>query len=175
MNANDSTTDLHDLRRSIAERLGVTLAYVPYADIMGFLPCDALGYMVFVATTPEGYKGYSQMSESRALDEAGVPNWPSDLGAALVLCLDVARRHPGSMWRWDITIAELETLSKFRAQFTTQPSDVYAIGTGRTPAEALSRLALAALSCAPPTHRNHIGGNALPRLAGDWRINHVCL
>lgn len=126
------------LRVAIATALGVTITREDYRDGMGFLPCNALGTKVFVVRTPEGRIGHSQMSVGYALDDTGVPDWPLDAGAALALCLKIARGRGGWLYcepsdYWEI------------GSNTSAPLVGVEMTTEYTDARALSELALAVM------------------------------
>ena len=62
-----------------------------------------------------------------------------DTAAALALCLEIAERHPGSYWQWEVSIwrDELGTHARFEGGINTHGNEV-----AETPAEALARLAM---------------------------------
>ncbi len=73
-----------------AEQRNWTLEHKPYEDRMGFLPCDALGPLVYCVYDTEGVLiGYSQMGYKEALDRAREKH----------LCLICHKYHPDPPYR----------------------------------------------------------------------------
>jgi hypothetical protein len=121
------------LNRAIAQRLGWSMwdingVYLELHDPMGN------------AITRLG------LDKDLAWRVPAVPDWAHDAGLALALCLELGRKdfwQHVEIYQEDYTIDGL-----YVAHFTWRDSDGYNVGhyaEGKTPAEALARLALEAI------------------------------
>ena len=72
------------------------------------------------------------------------PDWTHDPCAALALCFKIARGHELSIWTWDVTLIPYMD-GQVIARFVNQTRVPFSSGKCPTAAEALARLALAAL------------------------------
>jgi len=90
-------------------------------------------------------KWQADLAEKMFWDE--VPDWPNDPGAALALCLEIARERGWTLFQQPVRIgvvcwfADPDTDQVFPPYHTSQFPGVYA----DEPAEALARLALAGI------------------------------
>jgi len=138
-----ATLDADGLRREIATRLGYTRGeelspFVVYGDVS-----RGARFKLYRWARPDGSFG-----EASSLHEFGdntlFPDWPRDTGAALALCLEIARRHNN----WEVNIVQ-HAERNFWASFMENPHGLQMVPihtvSDKTASLTLSWLALAAL------------------------------